>query len=157
MVTVWVTVLVSVLGETVTVLGGTVVVAVSVPLSVLGGGAVSVTVSVGAPPPPWWRGGAAAVVVTAVVGAGAVVVVVLGAGAGEPATSVTTAVCRETEHYHPDCTGRDHRRRPAVPRRRGLGRLGRLGRGIVITAVCGLGRLGVVIGVLGVGRHEGRC
>jgi hypothetical protein len=39
-VTVWVTVLVSVLGETVTVLGGAVV----VPVSVLGGGAVSVTV-----------------------------------------------------------------------------------------------------------------
>ena len=50
MVTVWVTVLVSVLGETVTVLGGTVVVPVSVggtvvvPVSVLGAGAVSVTV-----------------------------------------------------------------------------------------------------------------
>jgi hypothetical protein len=51
MVTVWVTVLVSVLGETVTVLGGTVVVPVSVgetvvvPVSVLdAGGAVSVTV-----------------------------------------------------------------------------------------------------------------
>ena len=40
-VTVWVTVLVSVLGDTVTVLGGTVVV---LGLSVLGGGAVSVTV-----------------------------------------------------------------------------------------------------------------
>src|SRR6201993_4142317 len=58
--TVWVTVLVSVLGETVTVLGGTVVVGVSV----LGGGAVSVTVWVGAPPPPRWREGSAAVVVT---------------------------------------------------------------------------------------------
>jgi hypothetical protein len=57
MVAVWVTVLVSVLGEA--VLGGTVV----VPVSVLGGGAVSVTVSVGAPLPPlWWRGGTAAVV-----------------------------------------------------------------------------------------------
>jgi hypothetical protein len=41
-------VLVSVLGETVTVLGGTIV----VPVSVLGAGvAVWVTVSVGAPPP----------------------------------------------------------------------------------------------------------
>jgi hypothetical protein len=88
-VTVWVTVLVSVLGDTVTVLGGTVVVGVSV----LGGGAVSVTVCVGASPPPppgeWCRGGAAAVVVAVVVGDG--VVVVVGLGAGELLTSVTTA------------------------------------------------------------------
>ncbi|ORW88893.1 hypothetical protein AWB92_22470 [Mycobacterium sp. IEC1808] len=96
MVTVWVTVLVSVLGETVTVLGGTVVVGVSVlgvPVSVLAGGAVSVTVWVGAPPPPpWWCGGSVVVVAAeaVVVGAG-VVVVVVGAGDGEPATSLTTA------------------------------------------------------------------
>ncbi|OBG34498.1 hypothetical protein A5672_22655 [Mycobacterium alsense] len=85
-------VLVSVLGEAVTVLGGTVVVGVSV----LGGGAVSVTVSVGTfppPPPPWWRGGAVVVVVVVtteedVVGA---VVVVVGAGGGGPATSLITA------------------------------------------------------------------
>ncbi|SPM29961.1 hypothetical protein MAV_0299 [Mycobacterium terramassiliense] len=96
-VTVWVTVLVSVLGETVTVLGGTVVVGVSVGVavgvSVLGGGAVSVTVCVGAPPPPpWCRGGSAVVLGTVVLGMGVVVVVVLGAfGAGGPATSLTTA------------------------------------------------------------------
>jgi hypothetical protein len=92
-VTVWVTVLVSVLGDTVTVLGGTVVVAVSVGVSVLGGGAVSVTVCVGAPPPPPWCRGVSAVVVGAVVVVtGVVVVVVLGAfGAGEPATRLTTA------------------------------------------------------------------
>jgi hypothetical protein len=89
-VTVWVTVLVSVLGDTVTVLGGTVVVGVSV----LGGGAVSVTVEFGAPPPPppgtWCRGGAAGAVVTVVVadGVGAVVV---GLGAGELPTSETIA------------------------------------------------------------------
>jgi hypothetical protein len=88
-VTVWVTVLVSVLGDTVTVLGGTVVVG----LSVLGGGAVSVTVWVGSPPPPggWCRGGAAAVVVTAVVGEGVGVVVVVGLGPGELLTRVITA------------------------------------------------------------------
>jgi hypothetical protein len=85
-------VLVSVLGETVTVLGGSVVVGVSL----LGGGAVSVTVSVGAPPPPpppplWCRGASVVVVVvTAVVGA-VVVVVAAGLWAGEPATSWTTA------------------------------------------------------------------
>jgi hypothetical protein len=76
MVTVCVTVLVSVLGETLAVLDGAVV----VPVSVLGGGAVSVTVSVGAPPPPWCRGACA------VVG-----VVVAGLCAGEPIASLTTA------------------------------------------------------------------
>jgi hypothetical protein len=88
-VTVWVTVLVSVLGDTVTVLGGTVVVGVSV----LGGGAVSVTVWVGSPPPPPLGGrcrvGSAAVVLTVVVADG--VVVVVGLGAGEPLTNVTSA------------------------------------------------------------------
>ncbi|OBC02997.1 hypothetical protein A5782_00310 [Mycobacterium sp. 852002-40037_SCH5390672] len=84
------TVLVSVLGETVTVLGGSVV----VPVSVLGGGAVSVTVSVGAPPPPppppWCRG-ARVVVVTGAVVDGTGVVVVVGLGAGDPLASLTTA------------------------------------------------------------------
>ena len=83
--------LVSVLGETVTVLGGTVV----VPVSVLGGGAVSVTVSVGAPPPPppppWCRGGSAVVVDTGAVVDGVGVVVVAGLCAGEPVASLTTA------------------------------------------------------------------
>ena len=77
------TVLVSVLGETVTVLSGTVV----VPVSVLGGGAVSVTVRVGAPPPP---PGDSGVVVTVVVVVAAGVVV--GPGAGEPATNLNTAI-----------------------------------------------------------------
>ncbi|CQD22453.1 hypothetical protein BN1232_05629 [Mycobacterium lentiflavum] len=95
--TVWVTVLVSVLGDSVTVLvGGTVVVGtVVVGVSVLGGGAVSVTVWVdgGSLPPPggWCRVGAAAVVVTVVVGDGVGVVVVAGLGDGEPLTSVTMA------------------------------------------------------------------
>lgn len=67
------TVLVSVLGDTVTVLGGSVVVGVSV----LDGGTVSVTVWVGAgaPPPPWCRG-SRVVVITGVVVDGVVVVVV---------------------------------------------------------------------------------
>jgi hypothetical protein len=85
-----VTVLVSVLGDTVTVLGGTVV----VPVSVLGGGAVSVTLCVGAPPPPppWCRGGSTAVlVVVAAVVEGVGGVVVVGPGAGEPVASFTTA------------------------------------------------------------------
>jgi hypothetical protein len=79
MVTVWVTVLGSVLGETLTVLDGAVVV---VPGSVLGGGAVSVTVSGGAPPPPWCRGACAGVVTGAVVD---------GLCAGDPIASLTTA------------------------------------------------------------------
>ena len=82
-VTVWVTVLVSVLGEAAVVLGATDVVAVSV----LDGGAVSVTVSVGAPPPPWCRGASAVVVAGAVVDC----VVVAGLCAGEPVASLTTA------------------------------------------------------------------
>jgi hypothetical protein len=92
-----VTVLVSVLGETMTVLGGTVV----VPVSVLGGGAVSVTVWVGAPPPPppWCRGGSAAVVVTVVVGAD--VVVAVGLGAGEPVTSLNTAYATRASSITP--------------------------------------------------------
>ncbi|HEY2448517.1 MAG TPA: hypothetical protein VGI49_06840 [Mycobacterium sp.] len=83
-VTVWVTVLVSVLGEAAVVLGATDV----VPVSVLGGGAVSVMVSVGVPPPPPWCRGASEVVV-----AGAVVdgVVVAGLCAGERVASVITA------------------------------------------------------------------
>jgi hypothetical protein len=92
----------------VSVLGGTVVVGVSVPgvpVSVLGGGAVSVTVCVGAPPPPppWWRGAAAVVVTTeaVVVGAGVVVVVVVGAGDGEPATSLTTAYAARPSNMTP--------------------------------------------------------
>ena len=103
--------LVSVLGETVTVLGGTVV----VPMSVLGGGAVSVTVWVGAPPPPPPPPrGDYGVVVTVVVMVAAGVVVV-GPGAGEPVTNLNTAIS------------------------------------------CVLGRLGALIGVLGVGRHATRC
>jgi len=80
-VTVWVTVLVSVLGEAAVVLGASDV----VPVSVLGG-AVSVTVSVGAPPPPppWCRGTSAVVVAGALDG-----VVVVGLCAGEPVASVT--------------------------------------------------------------------
>jgi hypothetical protein len=104
-----VTVLVSVLGETVTVLGGTVV----VPMSVLGGGAVSVTVWVGAPPPPPPRGDYGVVVTVVVMVAAGVVVV--GPGAGEPVTNLNTAIS------------------------------------------CVLGRLGALIGVLGVGRHATRC
>jgi hypothetical protein len=84
-----VTVLVSVLGDTVTVLGGSVVVGVSV----LDGGAVSVTVSVGPPPPPpRWCRGACSVVVTGAVADGTGVVVVAGLGAGDdPLVSLTTA------------------------------------------------------------------
>jgi hypothetical protein len=84
-----VTVLVSVLGETVTVLGGSVVAGVSV----LDGATVSVTVSVGAlpPPPPWCRGGSDVVVVTAAVVDGVGVVVVAGLGAGEWVASLTAA------------------------------------------------------------------
>jgi len=104
-----VTVLVSVLGETVTVLGGTVV----VPMSVLGGGAVSVTVWVGAPPPPPPRGDYGVVVTVVVMVAAGVVVV--GPGAGESVTNLNTAIS------------------------------------------CVLGRLGALIGVLGVGRHATRC
>ena len=75
------TVLVSVLGEAVTVLGGSVVVGVSAGVSVLDGGAVSVTVSVGTPPPPpWYRGGSVVVVVVTVVDGVVVVVVVVAAG-----------------------------------------------------------------------------
>ena len=63
-------------------------------------------------------------------------------------------VRHESEQYRPDCAGGDQRHRAAVPRRRGLRRLGRV---VVITAISsGLGWLGVEIGVLRGGRHEGR-
>ncbi|ETB49541.1 hypothetical protein O981_21520 [Mycobacterium avium 10-5560] len=85
------TVLVSVLGDTVTVLGGSVVVGVSV----LDGGTVSVTVWVGAgappPPPPWCRGSWVVVVTGVVVDGVVVVVVVAGLCAGELVASLTAA------------------------------------------------------------------
>lgn len=82
------TVLVSVLGAALLVGGGTDVVGVSV----LGGGAVSVTVWAGPPPGGRWCGFSPAVLVTV---AGAVVdgpgVVVAGLCAGEPVASLITA------------------------------------------------------------------
>jgi hypothetical protein len=80
-----------VLGEAVTVLVGTVVVAVSLGgTEVVSGGAVSVTVSGGAPPGPWWRDGSPADVVTAVVVTEGVGDVVGALGAFEPAVSWIT-------------------------------------------------------------------
>ena len=82
--------LVSVLGEKVTVLGSGVVV-VGEKVTVLGSGVVMVTVCVGPPPPPWCGVGPAAVVVGVAVVEGVGVVVVAGPRVGDPLTSVTTA------------------------------------------------------------------
>ena len=77
-----------------------------------------------------------------------------GAGSRRPCRKLDHRVYHQREQYHPDCAGRHQSRRTAVPRRRGLRWL----RFVAVTAIsCGRGGLGVVIGIVGVGRHERRC
>jgi hypothetical protein len=77
-----------------------------------------------------------------------------GAGSRRTCRKPDHRVYHQREQYHPDRAGRHQSRRTAEPRGRRLRWL----RFVAVTAIsCGRGGLGVVIGIVGVGRHEGRC